>query len=103
AQKVKNKRYNDTDEQASGYRKVKGESFSLNVDISRQMTEPGNFSAERNKHPEYDQNQSDVNQAFSEARHFCFCSTRTALPVVMASVTSLKTESVSVTLHFDQR
>jgi hypothetical protein len=70
AQKVKNKRYNDTDEQASGYRKVKGESFSLNVDISRQMSEPGNFSAERNKHPKYDQNQSDINQAFSEARHF---------------------------------
>jgi hypothetical protein len=54
SKKIKDKRYNHTDKDASCQRKIKGKAFTLNINIPWQMAQPGELSGERNYDSEDD-------------------------------------------------
>jgi hypothetical protein len=66
---IENKADEDADNNACGDRKVKTEAASLEVNITRQMPEPGNFSAECKQQSEGDDDDPQDYQSSAELRH----------------------------------
>lgn len=66
---IENKANEDADNNARGDGKVKTEATSLDVDITRQMTEPGDFSTECKQNSDGDDCDPQNYQSSAELRH----------------------------------
>jgi hypothetical protein len=78
SKKVKDKSYENTDEQAGRQRKIKSKAAPLDVNIARQIAQPWDLASQGEHQSDDNQDDSQEDERFAESIHR-FCHSRSGL------------------------